>query len=132
VSHPPVFLLCTDDATRDSLRFLLGIFGWRVSEIFRPENLLSAIQDMRSGCVLLDEISAGGPELSLVHELLRRCRLPVLVLFEQERTRWRAARLGAVAVDALSGEILIQAISKALKSDSAGQERWAPGWHDPV
>ena len=132
MSQPHIFLLCTDDATRASLRFLLGTYGWRVREISKPENLLSEIQDEKLGCVLLDEIAAGGPELRLVDDLRRRCRLPVLVLFEQEGTRRRAARLGAAAVDPLSGKMLVQAISEALKSNPDCEETVTPEGHDSV
>jgi hypothetical protein len=81
---------------------------------------------------LLDEIAAGGPELRLVDDLRRRCRLPVLVLFEQEGTRRRAARLGAAAVDPLSGKMLVQAISEALKSNPDCEETVTPEGHDSV
>ena len=124
MSRPPVFLLCTDNAIRASLRFLLGAYGWHVREISKPENLLNEIQDKQSGCLLLDEIAAGGPELRLVADLRHRCKLPVLVLYEQECTRRRALRFGAVAVDPLSGRMLVHAISEALKNNSAGQETW--------
>lgn len=121
-SPPVVVIIYRDDAVRASVRFLFEAEGWSVQEFRSAAEFLASLVP---GCLVLDQNLAGMTGLDLVAEVRKQgLRIPAVVTAERSDVSLlaQAREAGAVLVDALMPEDLIEAVAAAISGGSRPPE----------
>src|ERR1700722_19477478 len=80
-SHPTVFVVDDDQATRKSLRWLVATLGVPVQTFHSGTSFLDSYDPSQAGCLVLDVMTAGRSGLELQRELNeRQFQIPVIGL----------------------------------------------------
>jgi FixJ family two-component response regulator len=121
-SHATVFVVDDDPAVRKSLRWLIESVGLKAQTFASAQELLSAYDPDRPGCVVLDVRMPGMSGLEL-QERLRELgsRLPIIVMtaYGDVPMAVRAMKSGAVHFfeKPVSDQVLLEHIQRALADD---------------
>ena len=117
--QPTIFIVHDDDAVRASLAFFLETHGWTVSVSCGSTDFLRDYRG-KAGCLVLTQDMQRTNGLACLSALRRGgVRLPAIVrmMLPTAAKRRRAKSLGALLVDALSVDVLPDAIRQALDGD---------------
>jgi FixJ family two-component response regulator len=120
-----VVVVDDDEATRQSLRFLLECEGIEVLDFGSGEQLLASEWSPAIGCVILDINMPGVNGLDVLTQLRRtRKELPVIIVTGQPNGSHRARALAAGALAFIEKPVndgrLIELVSRALMDSDNG------------
>ena len=119
MSEPVIHVVDDDDATRDSLRFLLESANFKVRDYPSALDLLARADALEPGCIITDVRMPAMTGLELVQELkARRAVHPVIVLTGHADVALAVAAMKAGVVEFLEkpfhDEALLSAVRAAL------------------
>ena len=123
MSQSAVYVIFPDAELRSSLRFLLEAYGLTVFAFAKIEDFLAAHEPGSTGCLVLPRDMPGRSGTACLARLRRKALiLPTVIVADvvSDRLSRRAARLGAVVVDSLAADTVVEAVRRAL---SAGPNR---------
>lgn len=99
MNNPLIYVVEDDEASRDSLRYLLESAGYQVKEYATAEHFLATYQPTLAGCAVLDVRMPGMNGLQLHEEMIRSGHaIPVIFITGHGDVRMavNAVRKGAV------------------------------------
>jgi two-component system, LuxR family, response regulator FixJ len=121
-----VFIIDDEPAVLDSLRLMLGTFGYTCRTYLSAEEFLAAVLLKTTGCVIADVRLPGMSGLDLQKELARRGHaLPMIFITAHADIRMAVAAMKAGAVDFLEKPIddalLVDSLRQALLHEDAAR-----------
>lgn len=119
---PIVIVVDDDDAVRHSLQFALELEGFQVRTFGNGEQVLSADQIGRGGCLVIDYYMPGLDGLALLTKLRAKgVRVPAILISAKltEEVRRRASEAGyrRILEKPLEGPALVDCIRQATSAD---------------
>jgi len=130
VMHGPcVFIIDDHKPVRQALAEMLGVFGFSVETFESADRFLTALPDLKPGCIVTDVRMPGMDGIALLHELTRRgVNLPVVLISGHADVPMAVAGVKAGAEDFIEKPVndaqLVAAINRGvarLLSDQAQQ-----------
>lgn len=114
-----VFIVDDDDAVRDSLKEVLGLFGFGTQTFVSGQEALDGADTFGSGCLLMDIRLPDLDGISVLEQLRSRgVSIPVVLMTGHDDLagKARSPRIGAFAVleKPLSDKVLRETIERAL------------------
>jgi len=121
--QPTVFVVDDDQASRDSLRWLIESVGLRVETFASARELLDNYNPDRSGCMVLDVRMPGMSGLDLFDRLAaRRIAPPTIIITGHGDVPMAVRALKAGVIDFIekpfNDQVLLDCIQRALERDT--------------
>jgi FixJ family two-component response regulator len=119
LAQPVVYIVIAEQDLRCSFAFLLEAYGFAALAFASPEGFLAAYSPGSPGCLLLTQEMPRTTGMACLVRLRRRAvALPTIVVAQvvTARLRRRGSRLGAVLVESLSADAVLEAVGRALSA----------------
>jgi two-component system response regulator FixJ len=123
--HKVIVIVEDDDGMRSSLEFLLESHGFKVAAFASPDEMVSRLDALDTGCAIFDVHLPGPDGISIYRGLKERGhKVPAIFITGQvdDQIRADSKRLNAVALleKPFSDEALLDAVGRALSAPAAG------------
>ena len=126
--EPTVFVVDDDQASRDSLRWLIESVGLRVETFASARELLDRYDPGRSGCMVLDVRMPGMSGLDLFDRLAaRRIAPPTIIITGHGDVPMAVRAMKAGVIDFIekpfNDQVLLECIQRALERDAEHRQQ---------